>query len=39
MLRFKRIDFYLVNNFVSTFFRISYDLTEEWNLDIDFFKF
>ena len=38
MLHFKFIDLYVVNNFVSTFFRISYNLTEKWNLDINFFQ-
>ena len=33
MLQFK-----LVNLYGVTFFRISYNLTEEWNLDIDFFQ-
>ena len=39
MLRFKLVDLYVVNNFVSYFFsRISYNLTGKWNLDIDFFQ-
>ena len=38
MLQFKFVDIFVVNNFVSTFFRISYNLTGKWNLDIDFFK-
>ena len=38
MLRFKFLDLYVVNNFVSTFLRISYNLTGKWNLDIDFFQ-
>ena len=39
MLHFKFVDLCVVNNFVSSyFFRISYNLTGKWNLDIDFFK-
>ena len=39
MLRLKLVDFYVVKNFVSQlFFRISYNLTGKWNLDIDFFQ-
>ena len=39
MLRFKLVDIYVVNNFVSQlFFRISYNLIRKWNLDIDFFQ-
>ena len=40
MLRFKLVDLYVVNNFVSKlFFRILYNSTgNRWNLDIDFFQ-
>ena len=39
MLGFKLVDLYVVNNFISyLFFRISYNLTEKWNLDINFFQ-
>ena len=39
MLRFKLVDIYVENNFVSQlFFRISQNLIEKWNLDIDFFQ-
>ena len=38
-MQFKFVDLYVVNNFVSQlFFRISYNLTGKWNLDIDFFQ-
>ena len=38
MLHFKLIDLYL-NNFVSQLFSyFVYNLTEKWNLDIDFFQ-
>ena len=39
MLRFRLVDLYIVNNFISQlFFRISYNLTEKWNLGIDFYQ-
>ena len=39
MWRFKFVDLFVVNNFVSYLsYCISYKLTEKWNLDIDFFE-
>ena len=39
MLRFKFVGFFCSKQFcIITFFRISYNSTEKWNLDIDFFQ-
>ena len=38
MFQFKFVGLYVENKIVSTFFRISYNLTGKWNFDIDFFR-
>ena len=39
MLQFKLVDLYVINNFVSPlFFRMSFNLTGNWNLDNEFFQ-